>query len=47
MPAAGRGPRLLRMAACRRAGYRVAVEGTPATPLRWTVFRPWLRTVSA
>ncbi|TDR44030.1 hypothetical protein DFR29_106177 [Tahibacter aquaticus] len=47
MPAAGRGPRLRCVAACRRAGYRVAVEATPATPLRWTVFRPGLRTVFA
>lgn len=44
---AGRRPRLQRVAAYRRLGYRVVVEGTPTTPLRWKVFRPWLRTVSA
>ncbi|HSX62408.1 MAG TPA: hypothetical protein VLF18_19665 [Tahibacter sp.] len=44
---AGRRPRLQRIAAYRRLGYRVIVEGTPDTPLRWKVFRPWLRTVSA
>ena len=44
---AGHRPCLQRVAAYRRLGYRVAVEGTPATPLRWTVFRPGLRTVSA
>lgn len=43
----GRRPRLQRVAAYRRLGYRVVVEGTPTTPLRWKVFRPWLRTVSA
>jgi hypothetical protein len=44
---AGRRPRMQRVAAYRRLGYRVVVEGTPETPLRWKVFRPWLRTVSA
>lgn len=44
---AGHRPRLQRVAAYRRLGYRVVVEGTPTTPLRWKVFRPWLRTVSA
>lgn len=44
---AGRRPRLQRVAAYRRLGYRVVVEGTPTTPLRWKVYRPWLRTVSA
>lgn len=44
---AGRRQRLQRVAAYRRLGYRVIVEGTPTTPLRWKVFRPWLRTVSA
>lgn len=44
---AGRRPRLQRIAAYRRLGYRVVVEGTPTTPLRWKVYRPWLRTVSA
>jgi hypothetical protein len=43
----GHRPCLQRVAAYRRLGYRVAVEGTSATPLRWTVFRPGLRTVSA
>lgn len=46
-PIPARSPRLLRVAAYRRLGYRVVVEGTPTTPLRWKVFRPWLRTVSA
>lgn len=44
---ANRSPRAQRVAAYRRLGYRVVVEGTPTTPLRWKVFRPWLRTVSA
>jgi hypothetical protein len=44
---AGHRPRLQRVAAYRRLGYRVVVEGTPTTPLRWKVYRPWLRTVSA
>ncbi len=43
---AGRRPRLQRRGVSP-AGYRVIVEGTADTPLRWKVFRPWLRTVSA
>ena len=33
-PTPARSPRLLRVAAYRRLGYRVVVEGTPTTPLR-------------